>query len=184
VKSGINLASRPNRSAESSMLVRLIPLLLLLGVSLLHLYGALALRARAAETSRSLARQEERLRELERQITARRLELDSAAALATLRQFAAQDRAGVARSVSFAQVLSAVSAAFPAEARAHSLAVVPTAQGPLLTLEVTGAGPETASELVERLSRSPTFREPEVLDERLLPNGETRFRVRAGVRKP
>jgi len=184
LKTGINFASRPNRAAEISPIGRFLPLALLALLSILHLYAALAARAGVRGIERSIERQEERLAEVERQIQARRSELTSPAAMATLRQFAAQDRSGAARSVSFAEVVSGVAGAFPAAARAHSLTVAPSAEGPLLTVEATGRGAQPASELVERLSDNPIFRTPEILDERLLPTGELRFRVRAGIRLP
>ena len=184
MKTGINFASRPNRAAEISLIGRFLPLALIALISILHLYAALQARAGVRGMERSIEQQEERLAEAERQVQARRSQLASPAAVATLQQFAAQDRSGATGSVSFAEVVSGVAAAFPAAARAHSLTLVSSVEGPLLTVEATGRGAPTASELVERLSGNPIFRSPEILDERLLPTGELRFRVRAGVRLP
>lgn len=182
MKSGINLASKPSGGGELSPRASWLALFILGLISAVHIEQGLRARAARARMKDEVARQEEELRLLARRSEAARLELASPAAGRALRRLAAFERAGALDAVPPAEVLSALAAALPAEARVISLGLQLSSPTPRLAVEVAGRGSETATELTRRLSRSSRLAHAEVLEERPSQNGEYRFRIAAEVR--
>lgn len=184
MRTGINLASRPNRAAEVSPLLRWLPLVALAAASALHLHLALAARLDLAERKQSVAVQEAELQALVRAEAATRAGLDSEARRQELRRIAAFAHAGAADGFQPADVLAEIAGALPRTARAVALAIQVEKGRTSLNLEVAAEAPESASELTSRLDRSALFERAELVDERALPEGGYRFHVTAEIKPP
>lgn len=177
MRQGINFATRSGLFGEVALTIWRLTLVVLLLLSGIHLWTALALRAAVREVAEQSEAQQSSLRRLDQRIAASRAELESPAASQTISQLVSLERSGIADAPDPSRLLSMLADVLPDEARVISLRLGAASPVPLLELESVTADPQAAVELLSGLIDSPLVRRAALLEEQPLASGEFLYRI-------